>query len=245
MEQVGHLMARPGMYATHGRELQGVAQGLLDDLCFIDERDNDAEAVGAALHRYGKLGVAGAFEAVFGGDCSYVAEVASIFAEEFHRLGYLEVGRRLSMSDWESVCDGLRDTFEELDVRQSEVTQRLGEPTLVVDKRVSCYVSEQADSAWLFFDFWEDPAVIYEPGEGRFGRVGPNDDPLLRDIRVPGESFDASLVLSLYGKVLRWGPGWWLRHPSVRVTQRPPGVREQLTDIDNADPSQSLGPRRP
>jgi hypothetical protein len=242
-EQVGHVIARSGMYATHGRELQGVAQGLLGDLCFIDERDDDAEAVGATLHRYGKLGVAGAFEAVFGDSCSYVAEVASIFAEQFHRLGYLEVGRLLDESDWEAAGHGLRDSFEELDVRQSEVMERLGEPSLMVDKRVYCYVTD-SPARWLFFDFWENPAVVYEPGQGRFGQGGSNDL-LLRDIRTPADSFDAGLVLTLYGKVLRWGPGLWLDHPSVRESRTSTGVREQLREIADADPSQSLGPRRP
>lgn len=232
------------MYATTGRELQGVAQGLLNDLCFIDERDDQAEAVRDELHRYGKLGVAGAFEAVFGDDCSYVAEVASIFAEQFHRLGYLEVGRHLRESDWQTAKEALRDAYEELDVRQSEVTERLGEPSLVVDKRVYCYVSE-APAQWLFFDFWEKPAAVYEPGQGRLVQARSNDDLLLRNIREPADSFDAGLVLSLYGKVLRWGTGWWLEHPSVRAARTPTGVREQLRDIADADPSQSLRPRRP
>ena len=232
------------MYATTGRELQGVSQGLLNDLCFIDERDDDAEAVRDELHRYGKLGVAGALEAVFGNDCSFVAEVASIFAELFHRLGYLEVGRHLPESDWQTAKDGLRDAYEELDVRQSEVTERLGEPSLVVDKRVYCYVSE-GPASWLFFDFWEKPVAVYEPSQGRFVQARSNDDLLLRNVRTPSKGFDAGLVLTLYGKGLRWGPGWWLDHPSVRTASTPAGVREQLRDIADADPSQSLGPRRP
>jgi hypothetical protein len=67
-----------------------MARGLLADLCFLDEREADQDAVEMVLRAYGKLGVAGPFIAMFGEDRSCVAEVASVFAEQFHRLGYLQ-----------------------------------------------------------------------------------------------------------------------------------------------------------
>ncbi len=55
------------MYATTGQEMQLLAGRLLDDLCFLDDRDDAERAfVRQRLHSYGKRGVAGPFEALFG-----------------------------------------------------------------------------------------------------------------------------------------------------------------------------------
>jgi hypothetical protein len=80
-------MAKTGMYATTGREMELVAAGLLADLCFLDDRDAEYERAGQDMQsRYGKLGVAGPFNAMFGLErCQ--AEVAAVYAEVFSRLG--------------------------------------------------------------------------------------------------------------------------------------------------------------
>lgn len=51
--------------------------------------------------------------------------------------------------------------------------------------------------------------------------------------------------MTTYGKVLRWGPGWWLRPDQAGHDHTPEGVSDQLRAINGDDPSQSLGPRRP
>ncbi|WP_141548072.1 hypothetical protein, partial [Nocardia farcinica] len=64
-----------------------------------------------------------------------------------------------------------------------------------------------------FFDCWDEPAPRYVPGAGRFDS-GSDPDPLVRDIRVPAPGFEEGLVSTVYGRVLRWGPSWWIDHPS-------------------------------
>jgi hypothetical protein len=88
------IMSRTGMFGSTGGEIEGLCLRLLDDLCFLDERDEDTVAeVHGDRSRYGKLGTQGPFWEMFGRDRSCTPEVASVFAEYFHRLGYLTVER--------------------------------------------------------------------------------------------------------------------------------------------------------
>jgi len=54
------------MYASTGRETQTLADQLLGDLCFLDDRDQEYEHALGQVRSFGKLGVAGWFEAMFG-----------------------------------------------------------------------------------------------------------------------------------------------------------------------------------
>jgi hypothetical protein len=101
------MVTRPGMWAFDGKAFDGQARGLITDLCFLDEREQDQDDVLAILHGYGKSGVAGPFIAMFGKDRNCVAEVASVFAEQFHRLGYLRTERLLDAGDWSVPALGL------------------------------------------------------------------------------------------------------------------------------------------
>lgn len=119
------------MYAIDGRAYDVQARTLLADLCFLDERDADNEGVNQVLRGYGKLGVIGPFTALFGKDGRYVDEVASVFAEQFHRLGYLPVDRMLDPSAWSELIASLCVRFDGHDVRRSEVETAYGKPSLV------------------------------------------------------------------------------------------------------------------
>ncbi|MER7450293.1 hypothetical protein ABTW96_08390 [Nocardia beijingensis] len=44
--------------------------------------------------------------------------------------------------------------------------------------------------------------------------------------------------MTLYGRVLRWGPGWWIHHPSETQTDEQAAIAAQLQQIESADPSQ-------
>jgi len=241
------MIERPNAWALDGRAVQTLVQGDLSDLCFIDEQDERCSALFESLTRYGKLGVAGAFQAVFGEACNYTAEVASVFAEMAWSLGYLEPTRRLSELEWRSLISSVRTVYDEVDLRRSAVLERVGDASFSVGDRVLCYVGPN-DSEWVAFDCWEEPVTRYVVEDGHFRhnfRTEREEDPLLRNVRVPAPSFNESLVLTTYGKVLRWGPGWWLHTQPARDLGTPEGVREQLQDINAGDPSQSLGPRRP
>lgn len=171
------------MFASSGREMQLLADGLLSDLCFLDDRDADYEhAREELLHRYGKLGVAGPFEAMFDSEqCQ--AEVASLYAEVFCRLGYLVVDHQVSSGQWRELAAGLRNMFEDQDLRLSEAEAKLGPASLVVNHRVLCYASSVPGDGWLFVDCCAERARFYEPGQGSY-RVVTDSDPLLRSVRL-------------------------------------------------------------
>jgi hypothetical protein len=226
------------MYARDGREMETVGWTFLENLCFVDERDDDLAAVRRRFAgRYGKLGVHGPFAAVFGRARSCTAEVASVYAEQFHRLGYLEVGRELDESEWIALIDEVRNRVEERDVRRDEVEATFGAPSLIVGRRVLCYVSGAGE--WAFFDCWDESTMRYQAGKGAYEPVHESV-PLVRSVRVPADDFESGLVLTLYGKVLRWGPGWWIQHPGANTSEESLAIAAQLRAVEAADPSSGL-----
>jgi hypothetical protein len=247
IDDLKHMVRRPDAGAGDARSAQTLVHGAVIDLCFIDEREDDLRAVTEHLYQYGKLGVGGAFHAVFGDGCNYAAEVTSIFTAIACELGYLEPARRFSADEWQSFVASIPETFEEVDMRRSAVLEIAGEPSFVVGERVLCYVGPSPGD-WVAFDCWEQPTTKYVIEDEHLKHLfltKREEDPLLRDVRVPARSFNDSLVMTTYGKVLRWGPGWWLNTEPASEFNTPDDVREQLIEIDNGDPSQSLGLRRP
>ncbi|MBB4907714.1 hypothetical protein [Actinophytocola algeriensis] len=230
------MFTRSGMFAATGREMQLSAAAMLANLTFLDDRDDEHRAAVDALGRYGKLGVHGPFTAIFGAERRCVPEVASVYAELFHRFGYLSVDRMLTADEWVPFTT-LRDWVGDRDVRRSEVEAVFGPPSLLADKRVLCYAPEDG-SGWVFFDCWQERVERYEPGHGRFD-VLVEDDPLVRDIRVPAGTFDDGLVLTLFGRVLRWGPGWWIHHPGHDQSPETGAIAAQLRQLQAGDPSQA------
>src|SRR5688500_4928105 len=92
VERSSPTITRAGMRRTGNRSALDVQLGmLLDDLCFLDERDEERTHLDVVRRWYGKLGVVGPFVAMFGKDGRYLAEVGSVWAEQAHRLGYLNV----------------------------------------------------------------------------------------------------------------------------------------------------------
>ncbi|MFB4293806.1 hypothetical protein ACBI99_39670 [Nonomuraea sp. ATR24] len=197
LETVPSMMKRAGMYASDGPQMETVARMFLENLCFLDERDEDFAAIRQTLgDRYGACGVPGAFAQVFGSGSRCVEEVASVYAEQFHRLGYLEVGGTLGESEWAALIDEARTWSGQRDVRRDEVEAAFGPPGLVVGLRVLCYVSTAGE--WAFFDCWEETVRRYAPGKGCCEPV-PGDGPLVRSVRVPAPDFRSGLVLTLFG----------------------------------------------
>jgi hypothetical protein len=231
------MLARTGMYASTGAEMQLGADNLLEDLCFLDDRDAEYGRVRAELlRRYGQLGVGGPFTAMFGlAHCQ--AEVAAVYAEVFARLGYLAVKGTLSPARWGELTASLPTLFDEQDLRLSEAQPELGPASLVVDGRILCYASSRPADGWVFVDGHPVTTPVYQPGEGRFGSTS-DDDPLVRSVRRSTGSFEDGLILTLYGRVLRWGPGWWIDHPSPTSSRESRAIATQLRQARDADPSQ-------
>src|SRR3954471_23823645 len=75
LDRLPLMVTRSGLYTTRGGAALDIQFGLLlDDLCFLDEREHDRDHVREVRSRYGKLGVVGPFMALFGRDGSYVDE---------------------------------------------------------------------------------------------------------------------------------------------------------------------------
>lgn len=167
-----------------------------------------------------------------------MAEVASVLAEQFHRLGYLQVARLLDADEWERLNAGLLQRFDGQDVRRSEVEACYGSPSLFIERCVLCYAGVDGPG-WVFFDCFEDHGPgEYVPGAGRY-EWRRNEDPLVRAVRRPVPDFEAGLVLTLYGKVMRWGPGWWLDQPDG-LSDEQQAIAAQLRAVAASDPSQSM-----
>ncbi len=234
LSEVPGLFARPEMFARGGREMESVAGRRLRDLCFLDERDAEYEQVAETLRGFGKFGVHGPFASVFGQEHKYTAEVASVYAEHYHRLGYLTVSRLLDSAEWSPMAS-LADWVADRDVHRSEVEAAFGPPSCRIGKRVWCYAPADG-SGWVFIDCWDEAPARYVPNKGTFDRE-VQADPLVRDIRVPAGDFDDGLVLTLYGRVLRWGPGWWIHRPSDAMSEQTKEIAAQLRQIESSDPS--------
>jgi hypothetical protein len=108
------------------------------------------------------------------------AEVASVYAEAFHRLGYLVIDNLVSDERWHGMTSGLRGHFEDHDVSRSEAARILGEPTLVVDRKILCYAPADPAAGWLFVDCHAERSCRHDVGHGRYTAVG---------VDRPGESW--------------------------------------------------------
>ncbi|HET9895024.1 MAG TPA: hypothetical protein VFQ44_08820 [Streptosporangiaceae bacterium] len=231
------LVARPEMFATTGVEMESVADRLVADLCFLDDRDGERSAMREdLLDRYGKLGVSGPFSTLFGlWQCQ--AEVAAIYAEVFWRLGYLRMDETLSPVRWGELIRSLQSSFAGQDVRCSEVEERCGAASLTVGKRILCYVSARPADGWIFVECQRQSLWRYAPGTGRNESVFDRD-PLVRSVRRSTGGFEDGLILTLYGEFLRWDDDAWFDHPSDKWTAETHAIAAQLRQIRDADPSQ-------
>src|SRR5258708_16156526 len=182
---LARMVTRPGMWAGDGRAFDVLARGLIADLCFLDEREQDSDDVNTLLHGYGKLGVAGPFIALFGKDRNCVAEVASVFAEQFHRLGYLPAERLLGAGEWDRFTTSIRERFDGHDARRSEVEADFGSPSLIVEKRVLCYAPADM-SGWVFVDCFAEHHDEYVPGAGPYEWGRADDTPARAGPPPPG-----------------------------------------------------------
>ncbi len=231
------------MYASTGVEMESRADDLLRNLCYADDRDPDYQAAREdLLSRYGKLGVTGPFTAMFDRErCQ--AEVASVYAEVFSRLGYLKVEHIPSPAQWAELTASLGELLDGKDMRLSEAERNLGPAPLTVDRRILCYPSPHPSDGWIFIDGHEQHAPVYDPAVGRY--VGPDDhDPLVRSARRSAGGFEDGLVLTRYGKMLRWGQGWWIDHPDPAWSADTLMIAAQLRELQGADPSQQPGRSR-
>lgn len=227
------------MYGASGFDFDHSLTTLLSDLRFLDGLD-DTTGRRAVLDFFGKRGVVGPFENNFGPG-QYVDEIASVHAEAFHRAGYLRLGRTLSSGRYQALIESARDQFEDLDFRRSDVETLLGEPSFIVGLDVISYAPADGPGGWVHFDFDRtvQSSSHYDFGHGRFVVTDKKVDPILRDVRIPAANWEDGLVLTLFGKVKRWGPSWWIDRPSRRLSADQAEIAGMLRQIRDQDPSQA------
>jgi hypothetical protein len=86
--------------------------------------------------------------------------------------------------------------------------------------------------------------VVYDIAAGRYQTVS-GQEPIVRSARRSAGRFEDGLILTRYGKTLRWGEGWWIDHPAPDSTPQHLAIAAQLRQIRDADPSQQPPPARP
>lgn len=200
IEQISRMLQRPGMYATHDQDFEFMCRMRLEDLRFLDGLPELTRDDLGLSNKYRSCGVPGPFWDAFGKETRCYNEVASVYAEIFHRYGYLTTARLVSDNDWTALLAAADSAYSEGDTRLSEIVETCGLPSFKIGKWLLCYAPE-AGTGWILFD-----GFVYTPDEHGAPQTpfrGYPDDPILRSIRLPGPDFEAGLRLTPRGKALR------------------------------------------
>ena len=199
LEWLSWLLTRPTMCASCAADMAHAGLGVLDDLCFIDEREHEMEAARSRLReRYPTALSVWEIQQWFPAspEQGFVAEVASIIAEVAVALGYHEV-RRLTAEEWARLRLDDLSWLRGPDLLKPELEEWLPEPSMPVrgtdgELRASVYAFAPPEGAggWVCFDFEE---------------WGP--DARLRDIRLPTARAADGVVLTSAGRAaVSWLP---------------------------------------
>jgi hypothetical protein len=181
------------MYGGNASGVELRLSSLLDDPCYIDEREAELQQAREELRSRRvstATGVVGAFRWRISYEADFADEVASVYANLAQRLGYLSLDGELSPSAWYPLTKGLRARCRARDWRVSEVQAAFGPPSLVMGQ-VYAYVKAGDDRAWVCFDF------------DRGSEKWPERDYLLREIRTPARTFARELTFTPYGRRVR------------------------------------------
>ena len=200
LELLNHALPRLSMYGDEQTALH-----FLNHLAFIDEREDDLESLLDGLTKRGAAisatRVSGAFQQVTGHQATE-KEIASVYAEVAFQMGYLDVGRLLSGSEFANLKSGLRDYCRDHDLTTSEVKERFGDPSWFTGTNpvwpcVYLYISEEPEFGSVAFDFWNE--IDYDEQttavNGRFG-----DIPALRNVRIHGNDFKSEFTFTPIGR---------------------------------------------
>jgi hypothetical protein len=173
-------LQRPAFFCGHGQSADLYYSMILDDLCWLDERETDFEVVVREL-LHGSMRVYGQFffQHLTIPD-GFSNEIASTYAQAAFRLGYYSPERLLSVGEFEQLNRSIDDTFMITDHTESEIVSRFGKPTHEVlggQTTVHCYGCCDPHTSWLYFDYsrCDPPADLLS--------YDWFDDSKLRDIR--------------------------------------------------------------
>ncbi len=200
LQRLHGALMRPGMYGDQDG-VQLVLLNLLGDLVYIDERESELELAYSHLEARGMWSATrliGPFCRRFSRVDSFEDEIASVFAEIAHGLGFLQLDRTLTKSEWNDIRRGARQICRERDWHLSQIKERFGSPSLVIGgswHQVHCYAST-TDDGWVFFDYANE-WLNTKPARLRF------EDCILRSVRLPTPQFGRGVVYTQYGRQLK------------------------------------------
>jgi hypothetical protein len=219
MTELHGSLRRPGMYFGCPMDQELGYLRTLDLLCFVDEREPALDTERERLRRVGArypsnliAGVSNALRMVMPDVEEFSSEVASVYAEVAHRLGYLRVERTVEPEALDSTHALFGESTFGRNWTARDVEQALGAPSFQVGTgNVLGYASSQPQGAWLFFDI-------------------PERNGLVRDVRRYTHSLDAGLHLTPHGRTLtrrgeaqprfELGPEWKRAH--LRLVREEP-----------------------
>jgi hypothetical protein len=199
IEQVSQMLQRAGMYAVHDQDFESLCWLRLGDLRFLDDLPEPSRDELGLSDKYRSCGIPGPFREAFGKEHRYYNEVASVYAEVFHRYGYLTPGRLVPDEEWPGLLAAADSAYRDADTRLSDVVEDLGPPSFKIHRYLLCYGPESG-TGWVFFD-----GFTYHPDEHGAPQTvftGYPADPILRSIRLPGPDFEAGLRLTPLGAAL-------------------------------------------
>jgi hypothetical protein len=201
IEQIPSMLRRPGMWANNGQAFERLCLMRLEDLLFLDGLPEVTRAELGVNEKYGSCGVPGPFQEAFGNSIHHYDQVASVYAEIFHRFGYLAPEHLVPAGEWASLLAAADSAYTGHDARLSAIADAFGPPSFEIVRRVFCYAPDDG-TGWVFFDGSDHRPDVYDLEQGQF-TWGYPQDPLLRSIRLPGDDFEQSLRLTRHGEALR------------------------------------------
>jgi hypothetical protein len=161
---------------------------VLDDLAFIEGREEDLSERFAALRdrgSFGSEGVRGQFKYLVREDRpGHLEGMAMVYAEVAHQFGWLRPGRPLSAAEYDQLRTSARSWTEEEDRTTDDVVATFGAPSIWREgynpwwDTSFGYCTASSAEPIIVFDFWQETDWGHRPRTSPLG-----ERPLVRDVR--------------------------------------------------------------
>ena len=186
---------------------------LMEYLCFIDDREDEWRAERRKLSEsgaFGSTGIHGGFWAVTRQKERDESQPASVYALIAFEMGYLNADsfdRILTRDEFDRLLTEFDDAFFQKKWTNVDVIAKFGVPSMRwgTNDNYPCfllYIDDSQPSRFCYFDCW---AGFFKDDSGcmvpkKFGPL-----PILRNVRVPSDSFAAQFRFTDFGKQLMSG----------------------------------------